>query len=311
VDLLRCLEVFVQTVEAGSLSAAGRALGLSPSAVSKQIAALEEAVGTALLARTTRGLGLTGAGERCLGRAKRLLSDAASLQAEIRDSAGRALKSRLGLTAPPGFGRACLMPIAQSFAAQHPDLHIDLKLANEFVDLVSNQIDVAVRIGILRDSSLIATKIGVVRRLLVASPAYLKNRDAILEPADLVAHNSLRESHLTAESQWLFRHASGAEFKAVTVTGTISSNDTEVLYHAALDGKGVALLPDWYALQGVEEGRLTLLLKDWEADLFVHPRNIYAIFPSAEYIPLNTREFVSFLRREMSLRAAASLRIHE
>jgi len=200
---------------------------------------------------------------------------------------------------PPGFGRKRIWPAIRRFAAVHPELEIETELSNEIVDLVNNQIDVAIRVGLLADSTLIATKLGTVRRLLVAAPAYLERSGPVSRPPDLSGHNCLQESHITSKSQWFFRRTSNDEFLTVSVNGTLIADDTQVLHQAVVDGEGIALLPDWWIEDDLVEGNLVALLQDWVADIVVQPRGIYLIYPAMGYTPSKISAFVSFMKGEL------------
>jgi DNA-binding transcriptional LysR family regulator len=304
-DLLRALEVFIQTAETGSLSAAGRRLGMTSSAVSKQISALEDDVRAALLTRTTRGLSLTAVGRNCLTRARAIIGDVSAMRAALQDEGSSLLRGRLRLSMPPGFGRKRAWPTILRFAAAHPELEIDAGFSNEMVDLVANQIDVAIRIGLLTDSTLIATKLGTVRRLLVAAPAYLERSGPVCRPPDLSGHNCLQESHITSKSQWFFRGVSNDEFLTVGVKGTLVADDTQLLHQSVIDGEGIALLPDWWIEDDLLEDRLVVLLQDWVADIVVQPRGIYLVYPAMGYTPSKISVFVAFMKRELRPKASA------
>jgi DNA-binding transcriptional LysR family regulator len=278
---------------------------MTSSAVSKQISALENDFRVALLRRTTRGLSLTAAGQECLTRAKAVISDVNAMRAALRDQGSSLLRGRLRINMPPGFGRKRMWPAIRRFSAVYPELEIDVGLANEMVDLVSNQVDIAVRIGILTDSTLIATKLGTVRRLVVAAPAYLERSGPVCRPLDLSDHNCLQESHLMSKSQWFFRNAANDEFLTVRVSGTLVADDTQVLLQAVLDGEGIALVPDWWVEDDLVEDRLVALLQDWVADIVVQPRGIYLVYPAMDYTPAKTAAFVAFMRREFQPRASA------
>jgi DNA-binding transcriptional LysR family regulator len=298
-DLLRALDVFIQTAETGSLSAAGRRLGMTSSAVSKQIAALEKDARVALLTRTTRGLSLTAAGQNCLTRARAIVGEVNAMRAALQDEGGSVLRGHLRISMPPGFGRKRTWPAIRRFAAVHPELEIDAEFSNEMVDLVNDQVDVAIRVGLLTDSTLIATKIGVVRRLLVAAPSYLEQSAALLQPPDLNGHNCLQESHITTKAQWFFRGTSKDQILIIKVKGTLVADDTEILHQAVLAGEGIALLPDWWIEDDLVEGRLVPLLQDWVADIVMQPRGIYLIYPSLGYTPSKISAFVAFMKREL------------
>jgi DNA-binding transcriptional LysR family regulator len=300
-DLLRAFEIFVQTVEAGSLSAAARQLQLTPSAVSKQITALEEHMGTALLARNTRGLSLTEAGLYCLERSRGILTEITALRAALHDGADpRSVRGTLRISAPPGLGRLRVAPIIRRFTRLHPRMKVELNLTSRDVDLVSNRIDLAIRLGPLDDSELIATKLFRVRSVVVASPAYLQRRGAPMEPSDLRDHDCLLMTNVTVNSQWYFRRDAGSAAAAVSVAGVLSADDAGVLYQAVLDGQGIGLLPNWLVDGDLRNRRLIAVLSAWEADLSIEPRSVYAVYPAMEYTPAKTRAFLNLLKVQLA-----------
>jgi DNA-binding transcriptional LysR family regulator len=225
------------------------------------------------------------------------------MRTALQDGGSSLQRGRLRISMPPGFGRKRAWPAIRRFAAVHPELEIDAELSKEIVDLVTKQVDVAIRIGVLTDSTLIATKLGMVRRLLVAAPAYLERSGPVSQPTDLSLHNCLQESHITSKSQWFLRGTSNNEFLTVKVNGTIAADDTQVLHRAAIDGEGIALLPDWWIEEDLIEGRLVALLQDWVADIVVQPRGIYLVYPTMDYTPAKISAFVAFMKREFRPRA--------
>ncbi|MCU0941036.1 MAG: LysR family transcriptional regulator [Hydrogenophaga sp.] len=278
-DRLAGMQVFVRVVERGSFSAVAREIGTTQSAVSKQVAGLESALGARLLSRTTRSLALTDEGERYFERARRLVAEVEEAEAELRDGA-RHLKGWLRVAASVAFGRLRLMPLMPEFLRAHPDLRVDLRLDDGFVDLIEEGIDVAVRIGELGDSGLVARRVGTTTRHVYASPAYLRRRGgkraAPREPMDLAAHDCIVYTGLATRHQWTFTAGHGANqpsgtVQTVAVSGQLQCNSSEVVREAVLSGLGLSHSPCWLFSTEVDRGEVLQLLPGWHSpDLPIH-----------------------------------------
>ncbi|MBW7851513.1 MAG: LysR family transcriptional regulator [Rhodospirillales bacterium] len=288
-DALAGMAVYAKVVEAHGFSAAARELGMSKSAVSKQVAALEARLGARLLNRTTRRLSLTDAGAVFHDRCLRLLADAeeaaaavGSLQAEPR--------GLLRVNAPMSFGILHLAPAVPEFAARHPDITVDLTLNDRVVDLVEEGYDVAVRIARLPDSTLVARRLAPSRRLLCASPDYLARHGVPQRPADLKGHNCLLYTSATTRPEdWRFTGPDGEV--SVRVSGTLRANNGDVLRAAAVAGLGLALLPSFLAGPDLCAGRLRAVMPDYGDD----GGAVYAVYPGGRYLSAKVRAFVDFL----------------
>lgn len=272
-DRLQGMQTFVRVVEAGSFSAVAREAGSTQSAVSKQVAALERALGARLLSRTTRSLALTEEGQRYFEQAQRIVAEVAEAESLVRGASQR-LGGWLRVAAAVGFGRLVLLPIVQRFIAEHPGVKIDLRLNDGFVDLVEQGIDVAVRVGDLGDSSLVARRVGSTRRMVVASRDYVrrhaKGRAAPREPDDLLQHNCIVYTELATRNEWRFIAGPGANAKvgterAVRVNGNLQSNSSEVVRAAVIDGQGIGYSPVWLFADELARGEVVQLLPDWLA----------------------------------------------
>lgn len=271
-DKLQAMTTFVRVVEAGSFSAIARETAATQSAVSKQVAALERTLGAKLLTRTTRSLALTEEGARYFEQVRRLVGEIAEAEAQLQRGE-RQLSGWLRVAAPVGYGRLKLMPIVQAFLASHPMVKIDLRLADGFVDLVEQGIDVAVRIGELADSSLVARRIGRLRRLLLAHRDYLrqlpKGVKAPRRPEDLAQHNCIVYTELATRNAWAFTAGAGAAEPAgtareVRVGGNLQTNSSEVIRASVLAGMGIAFAPEWLFDEELARGEVVRLLADWE-----------------------------------------------
>jgi DNA-binding transcriptional LysR family regulator len=269
-DRLAAMQTFVRVVETGSFSAVAREARSTQSAVSKQVAALEQALGARLLNRTTRSLALTEAGERYFEQARRLVAEIAEAESALRQGE-RQLSGWLRVAASVGYGRLKLMPLVKTFLATHPDVKVDLRLNDGFIDLVEQGIDVAVRIGELADSTLVARRIGSTQRVLVASRAYLRALSAPVKlPEDLLQHNCIVYSELATQNAWSFIAGPGAPAPVgTTVTiraqGNLQTNSSEVIRAAVLSGIGIGYAPIWLFEAELAAGELQLLLPDWPA----------------------------------------------
>ncbi|MFO1312514.1 MAG: LysR family transcriptional regulator [Burkholderiales bacterium] len=272
-DRLVAMQTFVRVVETGSFSAVAREHQTTQSAVSKQVAALERVLGARLLARTTRSLALTEEGERYFEQARRLVAEIAEAESTVRRS-GQQLSGWLRVAASVGFGRLKLMPMVQSFLAAHPQVRLDLKLDDGLIDLVEQGIDVAVRIGELADSGLVARRVGSTRRVLVAHRRYLRSLRKGLRPPkrpeDLAEHDCIVYTGLSTLNLWNFTAGAGAPepvgtMRSVRVHGQLQSNSSEAARSAVLAGMGIAYLPTWLIEEPLASGELQVLLPDWPA----------------------------------------------
>jgi DNA-binding transcriptional LysR family regulator len=273
-DRFEAMRTFVRVAEAGSFSAVSRELKTTQSAVSKQVAALERLLGARLLSRTTRSLALTEAGERYFDQARRLVAEVEEVESTLRQGE-RLLSGWLRVAASVGFGRLKLLPLVQSFLCAHPAVKVDLRLNDNFIDLVEQGIDVAVRVGELSDSSLVARRVGTTHRKLVASRAYLrslsrKGLKAPREPADLKQHNCVVYTELFKHNAWTFTAGPGASVpvgstQMVRVGGNLQTNSSEVVRAAILSGFGIGYAPTWLFDEEIASGELQRLLPDWSA----------------------------------------------
>ena len=270
-DRLTAMQTFVRVVESGSFSAVARETSTTQSGVSKQVAALERQLGAQLLSRTTRSLALTETGERYFAQARRLVAEIAEAESELRQGEQQ-LNGWLRVAASVGYGRLKLLPLVKTFLAAHPNVKIDLKLNDGFIDLVEAGIDVAIRIGELPDSSLVASRIGTTKRVLIASRTYLNSLPKGLkvprEPQDLLQHNCIVYSELATQNAWTFTagpHASADNGSQVTILsqGNLQTNSSEVIRASVLSGMGIGYSPTWLFEDVMASGDLQILLTDW------------------------------------------------
>jgi DNA-binding transcriptional LysR family regulator len=287
-DRFTLMQTFVRIVETGTISGVAKEFGTTQPTISKQLAALEASVGVTLLQRTTRRLHVTEAGAAYYESAKRILDEVVDLDASV----GRLTASPIGtltLSAPHALGRPYLFRWLEEFHARHPQLRL-LALYNErYVDLVEDGIDVAIRIGRLADSSLVARRLGQGRRVVVASPGYLKRAGTPARPDDLQNHACLLFSGLSTGFDWVFGDPN-AETR-VRVAGPLRTNSGDQLREAALSGLGVAALPSWIVSDDLAAGALVEVLHEWATP----PSVIHAVWPSARRVPAKVRVFVDFM----------------
>ncbi len=292
-DTLEGMNLLVEAVDGGSFSAAGRELGLAPSSVARRVAALEDDLGVRLLNRTTRSLSLTEAGRLYLERARRILTEVEEARLSVTQLEADP-RGTLRLNLPTAFGRTHVVPMLPDFLAQYPELAIDLVLTDAFVDLVEEGIDLAVRIGELKDSSLVARKLAPNDRVLCASPGYFERRGRPMEPDDLAAHNCLIYKRGGERQVWHFRAPDGA-IQDVQVSGDLQTNNTEALHALTLNGLGITTMPTWLVGQDLVEGRLEQVLRDYAVSPTALDTNIYAVFPYNRHLSPKVRAFVDAL----------------
>jgi DNA-binding transcriptional LysR family regulator len=282
------LLIFASVAELGSFSAAAQALGLSKSAVSKQVSQLETRLGARLLQRTTRRLSLTEAGRALLARGQRVAAELDGVEADLGEAPGPP-RGLLRLSAPMSFGQRHIASLLPAFLAAHPAVQVELDLTDRTVDLIGERFDAAVRDGRLPDSTLIARRLAPARRVVCASPDYLARHGVPRTPAALREHACLNYTYMSAPGGWPF--SSGGRTRRVPVRGPLSSNNGEALREAALAGLGVALLPTFIVGDDLRDRRLRALLtayECWDAAIFV-------VYPPTRHPPPKLRAFVDFL----------------
>jgi len=288
-DQLAAIEAFVRVAELGSFSKAAERLHSSKSAVSRQVGALEAELGARLLHRTTRALTLTEAGRSYFTQAARILADLAEANASVGQLQA-APRGRLRVSAPVSFGFLHLAPALPDFLERYPDVEIELAANDRYVDLVDEGFDMAVRIGTLADSSLVARRIAPARRTVCAAPAYLQRRGTPASPDDLKAHECLCYSNVGAAQEWRFVRPDGRPWP-VEVRGRLHANNGDALRAAALRGFGLAVLPSFLVGRDFQSGALVSLLEPFmPQDSAVH-----AVYPHARHLSPKVRAFVDFL----------------
>ncbi|OLS61303.1 LysR family transcriptional regulator [Pseudomonas putida] len=284
------LAFFIQLVRLGSLAATARELNLTPPAVSKRLAQLEQRLGVRLLNRTTRSISLTAEGELYLVNAQRILGEIEEMERQVSSSRAEP-KGLLRVNAPLGFGRTHVGPAISSFVLRHPEVEVQLQLTDRPINLPDDAIDVAIRFGDLPDSRLIARKIASNRRRLCASPAYLARCGMPETPRDLANHACivLRQND-AAFGSW--RLSRGKQAESVKVRGGLSTNDGEVALNWALDGHGILMRAEWNLARHLRSGELVEVLGEYETP----PADIYAVYLERLNLSAKVSFFIEHLR---------------
>ncbi len=288
-DRFAALQTFVAVAEEASFSAAARRLGLAKSAVSRQIAELEAALGVRLLNRTTRSLSLTEVGRSYFDRVEQILAELDDANRAAGDTRA-APCGRLKISAPMSFGFLHLAPALSAFLGRYPSVTVDLVMNDRIVDLVEEGFDLAIRISTLPDSSLIARRLAPARRVICASPAYLSARGEPKAPDELKDHDCLFYSNLAAARDWRFQRGDGTPWP-VTVAGRLGVNNGDALRVAALGGLGLAHIPTFIVGADLQAGTLVKVLEAYVAQ----DVSITAVYPHSRHLSPTVRALVDFL----------------
>jgi DNA-binding transcriptional LysR family regulator len=295
-DYFSAMRAFVRSVDLGSFSKAAVEEGVKVSTVSRYVSALEADLGAALLNRSTRNLHLTEAGTTFYQHAVQILAGVEEARLAT-DALNQRPRGVLRINIPAAFGRRHVMPHLPDFLAAYPDLGVDATLTDATVNLIETGTDLAVRIGTLADSALVARRLAPHRRALVASPRYLAQRPSPEAPADLTQHECLPFA-LQPTDAWFFLPREGGTQAPleVKVSGRLRANDSEALRDAALGDLGIALLPTWLIREDLRSGSLVSLLSGWEA--LIAPgseRAIWGVYPPKKVVAPKVKAFLAFL----------------
>ena len=285
-DQFKQISAFVNVASRGSLSAAARIEGVTPAIIGRRLDALEERLGAKLLLRTTRRISLTFEGAAFLEDCQRILRELADAEGAV-SLGGIRPGGHLKVSAPAGFGRRHVSPLLMDFMAENPDVTVRLELSDRLVDLVEENVDCAIRIGDLADSSLISIRLGEMRRVVVASPDYVARFGVPSAPTFLAEHNCLS---LRQQRGWTLRVDS--EVRLVKVSGGFECNDGAVLHDWAIAGKGLAWRSLWEVGADIKAGRLVTVLDEFAAP----PVGIHAVVPQRRHLPLRVRLFIDLLK---------------
>jgi DNA-binding transcriptional LysR family regulator len=285
------MRIFAQVMEAGSFTAAAERLGLSKQFVSRRVMQLEERLGVRLLNRSTRRLDATPLGQQYYQSALRLLSEVQQVEQDISGQT-QALRGTLRLSAPLSFAMSHLGCLLTEFLQLHRQLDVEVDLSDRAVDLIGEGYDLALRIGSLEDSSLIARRIADIERVYCASPDYLARRGTPAVPEALREHDCLPYGH-ARQVQWQFKHQ--GKVQAIAVTGRMRANNGELLRDAAIAGMGITYLPAFIVARALAEGRLVALLEPWTPPAL----QLSAVYPQHRQVARPVQAFVAFLRERL------------
>src|SRR6202012_617537 len=287
-DRIDAMQAFVAVADLRGFAPAARKLGLSASGVTRLIAALEDRLGARLLQRTTRSVALTDVGSRYLERARRILADVEEAEGSARDERTRP-GGRLVVSAPVGFGRLHVSPIMSEYLKRHAEVSGDLRLSDRFVNLVEDGIDCAVRIGHLADSSLVARHVGEMRRIVVASPDYLRRRGEPDAPEAIAAHQTIQFGATSAAPDWHFVR-DGNEIR-VALTPRLSTNSAVAAIQYAEQGGGLTRVLAYQAAEAIKGGRLQIVLAPFESPALP----IHIVYPTSRLLSAKVRAFIDLV----------------
>lgn len=288
-DRFENMRTFTRVVEAGSISGAADRLGVAKSAVSRRLKELETHLGVELFHRTTRKMNLTDSGRAFYHQVVRILDDV--LEAELATSqAHGTLKGNLKVALPSSFGHMHMAPVINDFLKEHPQIEFDLDFNDREVDLIQEGFDLAIRIGKLPDSSLIARRLAPIQTVICASPDYLERMGTPHSPDDLSEHQSIAYNLLHETEYWYLADSKGNEIKT-RIHPCLKASTGEFIRDAAVDGRGIVLLPTFIVYKEIENGKLMPLLHDYQPP----PINAYAIYPQTRHLSQRVRAFVDFL----------------
>ncbi|WP_192814360.1 LysR family transcriptional regulator [Rhizobium sp. PDO1-076] len=287
-DRFEAMSILLAVVEAGSLSAGARRLGAPLATVSRKVADLEKHLGARLVLRTRRGLAMTEEGRAFVAASRRILEE---LDVAERQASGeyRALRGGLHVTAPIAFGERHLLPIVMEFLKEHPDINLRLTLADRQLSLADEHVDVALRIGHLTDSALIATRLGTVRRVLCASPDYLARKGVPDQPDDLAQHDGISFQGFATAPEWRYRR-DGVAF-SIEPRAKLSVNTTQAAIQAALAGIGIVRVLSYQISDHLRSGALQELLTEFAPE----PLPVNVIHAPADPLPLKVRCFLDWI----------------
>jgi DNA-binding transcriptional LysR family regulator len=287
-DRIDAMQAFVTVADLQGFAPAARKLGLSPSGVTRLIAALEDRLGARLLQRTTRSLTLTDTGARYLERARQILSDVEEAESAAEGERTRP-GGRLSVSAPNGFGRLHVSPVMTAYLNRYPDVSADLRLSDRMINLVEEGVDLAVRIGHLPDSTLVARHVGEMRRIVVASKDYLKRHGEPKTPEAIATHDTIHFGAMTAAPDWRF----AAESREIRVSSTprFTSNSADAAIQYAEAGGGLTRVLAYQAADSLKAGRLRIVLAEFEQPALP----IHIVYPTSRLLSAKVRTFIDLV----------------
>ncbi|HKO72141.1 MAG TPA: LysR family transcriptional regulator [Bradyrhizobium sp.] len=287
-DRIEAMQAFVAVADLQKFAPAARKLGVSPSAVTRLIAALEDRLGARLLQRTTRSVTLTDVGARYLERVRRILSDLEEAEGAAEGERTRP-SGRLVISAPVGFGRLHVSPLVCSYLQRYPEVSAELRLSDQIINLVEDGVDLAIRIGHLADSTLVARHVGEMRRIVVASPGYLKLRGEPVTPAAIAAHQSIQFGAATVGPDWRFVE-DGHEVRVSCAPRLVTNSADAAIQYAERDG-GLTRVLAYQAAEAIKAGRLRIVLARFEPP----PLPIHVVYPTSRLLSAKVRAFIDLV----------------
>ena len=287
-DRIDAMQAFVAVADLRGFAPAARKLGLSPSGVTRLVAALEDRLGARLLQRTTRSVTLTDVGTRYLERARRILADVEEAEGSAEGERTRP-SGRLVVSAPVGFGRLHVSPLMSAYLIRYPDVSGELRLADRMINLVEDGVDLAVRIGHLADSSLVARQVGEMRRIVVASSAYLEQHGEPKAPGAIAAHATIQFGAMTASPEWRFVDQ-GRDIR-VACAPRFATNSADAAIQYAEQGGGLTRVLAYQAADAVKAGRLKIVLQNFEQP----PLPVHLVYPTSRLLSAKVRAFVDLV----------------
>lgn len=287
-DLLDGVAVFVGVINAGSFTAAARALGHSTSYVSKEITRLEKRLGSRLLNRTTRTISLTDAGRAYYERCNQIVIDAENAERSINQLQDKP-RGLLRINAPGSFGSKYLLDVLPRFMHRYPEVKLEVEFNDRLIDVIAEGYDVVIRVGAIKDTNLVARKFTSSRGVVVASPDYIKRKGCPKQAEDLAQHDCIAYSLLPTPTQWDF-YKNGVR-SSVTVDPRAMCNSAEIEVAMVVQGIGLTRLPLFTCEQEVASGELQIILEDYDQITF----DVYAVYPHRQYLTAKVRAFVDFL----------------
>lgn len=288
---LAYIPTFAKVVDHQSFSGAARDLGMTKSAVSKHIAALEEALSVRLLNRTTRKISLTEEGQIFLDKCTHIIEELHAAEQQLQNL-NENPSGVLKVNAPASFGLFHLAPVVAEFAKQYPDIRLEIDFTDQFIDIVESGVDVCIRIASLTDSSLIAKKLAPCQMMLAASPEYLAEHGTPKHPDELINHSMVEYSNTLKLREWRYKDPADGKEKATTTCVKMRANNGQMLRHAALNGVGIVVAPTFIIGNDVKKGKLVPILSAFECS---PERNIYALFAHNKFMASKVRLFIDFI----------------
>lgn len=286
------LRVFVEVAKRLSFTDAATSLGINKSAASKAVSRIEDRLGVKLLQRSTRKLSLTEEGNRLFEKSSAAFSSITDAEQEITSNQQQ-LKGKLRIAAPMSYGLTTLVKLIPDFMAKYPRVTVELHLEDKLSEIIGEGFDLAIRIAELKDSGLVARKLGEIEHITVASGTYLKHHEVPKHPKDLSDHKCLIYTYRSTPRQWIYFDRQGEEL-SVNVKGVFETNNSLAIRECLLNGLGVALIPEFVVHEDLEAGRLEAILKDYRG----FTRNLYAVIPDRKHINAKTKAFIEFIKEK-------------